>query len=59
MIEPVVDLHCQIAVAHHLGPVQEQVVIVEDVLPMLSHGVRTEQLAQLLLPLDTPGKMLR
>jgi len=44
--------------AHHHGPVEQQVVVVEDVLGLLGFDVGGKQLAELGLPHRGPGKMV-
>jgi hypothetical protein len=54
VIEACADLGGDRGFRHHLRPVQQQVVVVEDVLRLLGLHVRGEQLRELGMPLRTP-----
>ena len=56
MVEQRADLRGQRRVGHHLGPEQQQVVVVEHVLLLLGVDVGAEQFLQFVLPLAAPGE---
>ena len=43
---------------HHLRPVEQQVVVIEDVLRLLGFHIGSEEFAQLLFPAGAPGEVL-
>src|SRR5580704_16268871 len=54
MIEPPADIAGEHRIAHGLRPVEEQIVIVEDVLRLLRLDIESEQLPKLYLPTGAP-----
>ena len=43
---------------HHLRPVDEQIVVIEHVLPLLGLDIGAKQRLELILPPNTPGKIV-
>jgi hypothetical protein len=58
VVETVGDRRRDCRLGHHLGPVEQQIVVVEDVLPLLRLDINGEQVFQLELPVPAPGKLL-
>ena len=58
MVEAPADVVGERRIADRLRPVEQQVVVIEDVLRLLGFDIGREQLAQLLLPAGAPGKMV-
>ena len=58
MIEAAADLLRDSRLGHHLRPLQQQIVVIEDVLLLLGLDVAGEQLLQFVRPSRTPGKVL-
>ena len=54
VVEALADVARERRLRHHVGPVEQQVVVVEDVLRLLRGDVGVEQLRQLALPLRAP-----
>ena len=55
VVEARADLLRPARLGHHLGPEQQQVVVVQHVLLLLGFDIGAEQLLQLVLPLAAPG----
>ena len=56
MVEALGHQLCQLRRAHHLGPVEQQIVVVEQALALLGRDIGAEQPAQLRLPALAPGE---
>ena len=56
MIEAPADVVGEQRIADHLRPVEQEIVVIEDVLLLLGLDIGGEQLAQLGLPAGAPGK---
>jgi hypothetical protein len=54
MVEPAGDVFCDRRLAHHLRPVEQQIVVVELVLVLLDVEIGGKQRAQLVLPRAAP-----
>ena len=59
MLEALADCVRDRWLAHHLGPVEQQVIVIEDVLALLCLNVALEQGLELALPILAPGKLAR
>ena len=58
MIEIAADLRRQVRVGDHLRPVEQQVVVIEHILPLLGLDIGAKQLLQFRFPSGAPGKAL-
>ena len=56
MVEAAADVVGERRIAHRLRPVEQQVVVIEHVLPLLGLDIGREQLLQLGCPAGAPGK---
>ena len=56
IVEPTADFRCYIFILQHFGPVEQQVIIIEDILLLLGINVSGEQCAQLAFPFSAPRK---
>ena len=56
MVEAFTDEPRQRRLLHHIRPVEEQVVVIEHVLPLLCFDVSTEEALQFGFPFRTPRK---
>jgi hypothetical protein len=54
VIEPPTDVCGEHRIAHCLRPIEEEVIVVEDILGLLGLDIASEQLAQLGLPTRAP-----
>lgn len=58
MIEQRADLTCEFRHLHKLAPVEQEIIVVEYVLLLLSLDIGLKQSAQIILPLGAPRKLL-
>ena len=58
-VEPSGDVLRDCSAPHHLCPIEQQIVVIEDTLCLLGQGVGTKQRFQLPCPVAAPGKRLR
>ena len=58
MVEAPTDLGCNGGFGHGVAPVQQEVVVIEDVVALLGHDIGLEQPTKLTRPIGTPGKTL-
>jgi hypothetical protein len=58
MVETAADLHCDGWFDHRMAPVQQEVVVIEDVVPLLGHDIGLEQPTKLVRAIRTPRKTL-
>ena len=58
VVERAAYLHCDGGFGHRMAPVQQEVVVIEDVVPLLGHDIGLEQPTKLVRPIGTPGKTL-
>src|SRR5215471_19231881 len=56
MVELVSDEPCKRGLLHHIGPIEKQVVIVEDVVALLCFHVATKELLQFTFPFRAPSE---
>ena len=56
MVEAAADIVGEARVAHSLRPVEQEIIVIEDVLPLLGLHIGREELAQLGRPGGAPGK---
>ncbi len=56
MVEAATDILGDEGLVHHVRPVEQQVVVIEDILHLLRLDIGGKQLAQLVLPGGAPGK---
>ena len=56
MIEAAADLGSEVPVAHHLRPVEQQIIVIENVLPLLRFDIGGEEFLQRIGPFAAPGK---
>ena len=54
MVEALADLARQLRHLHHMQPVEQQIVVVEDVLRLLRADIRVEERLQFRLPVGAP-----
>jgi hypothetical protein len=54
MVEALADLAGKARIADHLRPVEQQIVVIEDILSLLRLNMNSEQLLQFSGPDDTP-----
>src|SRR5215469_1669108 len=54
MVELVSDEPCKRGLFHHIGPVEKQVVIVEDVVALFCFHIAAKELLQLTFPFRAP-----
>ena len=57
-VETATDLRCNGGFGHGVAPVQQEVVVIEDVVALLGHDIGLEQPTKLTRPIGTPGKTL-
>ena len=55
VIELSADIIGEPRIVHRLRPVEQQVIVIEDILRLLGLDIESEQLARLLFPTGTPG----
>ena len=58
MVETATDLRSNGGFGHGVAPVQQEVVVIEDVVPLFGHDIDFEQPTKLTRPIGTPGKTL-
>jgi len=58
MVETAADLRCDGWFGHRVAPVEQEVVVIEDIVPLLGHDIGLEQPTKLVWPIGTPGKTL-
>jgi hypothetical protein len=58
VVEITADLPHDSGFGHRMSPVQQEVVVIEDVVPLLGHDIGLEQPTKLVRPIGTPGKTL-
>ena len=56
VIEPRTDVLCEAWIAHHLRPVEKQIIVIEDVLTLLGFDVSGEELLEFGMPRGAPRK---
>ena len=56
MVEALADVGGERRLGHHLRPVEQQVVVIEDVLALLGFDIGGKQVAELRLPARAPGE---
>src|SRR5208282_5161143 len=57
-VETAADLHRNGGFGHRMAPVQQEVVVIEDVVPLLGQDIGLEQTTKLTWPIGAPGKTL-
>jgi hypothetical protein len=58
VVETAADLHRYGGFGHRMAPVQQEVVVIEDIVPLLGHDIALEQTTKLARPIGAPGKAL-
>ena len=56
VIESAAEIQCDRRLQHHLGPVQQQIIVIEHTLVLLGFYIGRKQLAQLFVPTAAPRK---
>ena len=51
MVEPLSHEPCQRGLTHHLRPIEQQIIVVEDVITLLRCDIAAEEFLQFSLPL--------
>src|SRR5208283_6005518 len=57
-VETAADLHRNGGFGHRMAPVQQEVVVIEDVVPLLGQDIGLEQTTKLTWPIAAPGNTL-
>jgi hypothetical protein len=57
VIEPRTDVLCEAWIAHHLRPVEKQIIVIEDVLMLLGFDVSGEEFLEFGIPRGAPWKV--